>query len=210
MATLLLISQVEPNPGPQTRTGTEFESILKDIHDKLSKMDSLDEKLDKVCSDMDNIKAWQSHIDEQIQTLNQENQRLNNSIMKLTEQNKQLTETNQAMQTRLIDYEARGRRNNLIFRGVEKAKDRESWQDSERKVKALIRDKLDLNTDTIEIQRAHRLGANAIIVNFLKFKDREVIFKRKKNAGWFGCTSRGRFPSGDQGNKAEADESNRR
>ena len=37
-----------------------------------------------------------------------------------------------------------------------------------------------LNTDSIEIQRAHRLGANAIIVNFLNFKDRENILKRKK------------------------------
>ena len=56
------------------------------------------------------------------------------------------------------DLENRSRRNNLCFEGIEESFKNESWEESEDKVKSLIATKLNLNTENIVIERAHRVG----------------------------------------------------
>ena len=86
------------------------------------------------------------------------------------------------------DLENRSRRSNLCFEGIDEvAKDaNETWQQSEDKVKTIISDKLELDSDDIPIERAHRVGARkdrkprTIVVKFLRYKDREKVLKSRR------------------------------
>ena len=180
ISALLICAQVETNPGPITRGNGGDASILAEINEKLSKMDTLDAKLDRLCNDVSSIRSWQTEIDGKIELMNQENAQLNEAVSKLVEQNEALTKTNKQMQEKLLDQEARSRQQNLIFHGMKKNGKKETWEQSELAVRKLMKDKLKLDSDNIEIHRAHRLGADSIIVNFLKYKDREEVLKRKK------------------------------
>lgn len=170
------MANIESNPGPGTRSNPT-DSVLNDISEKLSKMN---EKMDRLCNDVSNIRAWQTHVDQKMESLNHENKQLNEAVGSLVDQNERLLRDNKEMANKLVDYEARSRRNNLIFRGIKKETDKESWEQSENLVREILRDKLEMDSGKIEINRAHRLGGNAIIVNFLKYKDREQIMKNKK------------------------------
>lgn len=86
------------------------------------------------------------------------------------------------------DYlENQSRRNNLIFEGIEESA-RESWADTEGKVRKIISEKLKLDAGAMHIERAHRSGKpdqradkkRPIVVKFLNFKDRELILKKRK------------------------------
>ena len=63
--------------------------------------------------------------------------------------------------------------------------DKESWEESQRKVRKYISDKLTLDESKIEIQRAHRLqGRNRprpVIVKFSRHKDKDLILKKYKS-----------------------------
>jgi len=84
-----------------------------------------------------------------------------------------------------VDYiENQSRRNNLIFDGIKDDK-KETWEQSEVKVKEVLKTKLRLNTDAIEIERAHRNGRpgdrpRPIVVKFSRFKDKQSILRHAK------------------------------
>ena len=59
------------------------------------------------------------------------------------------------LEYRSIDIETRSRRNNLIFRGLQENNDIENCEEI---IKAMISEKLNINTENMYIQRAHRLG----------------------------------------------------
>ena len=87
--------------------------------------------------------------------------------------------------------EDRNRRNNLRVDGV-RENEGESWNETEIKVKKLLRDRLKI--DDVIIERAHRMGKKnkdkprTIIFKLLSYKDKERIMKNRKmlkNTGIF-------------------------
>lgn len=84
-----------------------------------------------------------------------------------------------------VDYlEAQSKRNNLIIDGIPESK-RESWQDTENKVRQVLSEKLGMNMDAVEVERAHRMGETtdggrhrSIIVKFFRWKDKEDVMAR--------------------------------
>ncbi|XP_019625427.1 PREDICTED: uncharacterized protein LOC109470791 [Branchiostoma belcheri] len=84
-----------------------------------------------------------------------------------------------------LDYiENQSRRNNLIFDGIKDDR-KETWEQSETKVKEVLRNKLRLNTDNIKIERAHRNGKpgdrpRPIVVKLLRYKDKQNILRQAK------------------------------
>lgn len=84
-----------------------------------------------------------------------------------------------------VDYlEAQSKRNNLIIDGIPETK-RESWQDTENKVRQVLSEKLGINMDAVEVERAHRMGETtvggrhrSIIVKFFRWKDKEDVMAR--------------------------------
>ncbi|XP_046358682.2 uncharacterized protein LOC124136730 [Haliotis rufescens] len=72
------------------------------------------------------------------------------------------------------------RRNNLIFHGVPRGNETESWTDCELIVKNVLRDDLQL-LDDVNIQRAHRITkGKAIIVKLADDKDKHAILRASK------------------------------
>lgn len=85
-----------------------------------------------------------------------------------------------------LDYlENQSRRNNIRISGLKEERN-ETWSDTEEKVKSLLNEKLELPTDEITIERAHRTGKSyagkprQIVAKFLNYKDREMAIQASK------------------------------
>ena len=71
-------------------------------------------------------------------------------------------------------------RENLVFYGISESN---AYEDSELLVRRFIQQQMNINTDNIEIERAHRMGqkrngqVRPIVVKFLRYKDKENVRK---------------------------------
>ena len=61
------------------------------------------------------------------------------------------------IKSKLVDLENRSRRNNLRFEGIAE-EDEEDWNKCEEKNRKIVKEKLDIDTDSSSIERAHRAG----------------------------------------------------
>ena len=104
------------------------------------------------------------------------------SVRCLSEQSKVTHDEVKLLRYKSIDAEARSRRSNLIFRGMPE----QFNEDPLAIIKNFLSDKLDLDSDEVYIQRAHRIGRvqrrrygpvkhRPIIVAFRDFQDVEMI-----------------------------------
>lgn len=85
---------------------------------------------------------------------------------------------------KFAELEDRNRRNNLRFDNVSEENENETWDESERKVKEVIKE-IGLDSKNIKIERAHRVGSKrvgrknrTIVVKFLDYKDRADVIKK--------------------------------
>ena len=87
----------------------------------------------------------------------------------------------EAATLRIDSLEDHSRRNNLRFEGLPE-NDQENWEQSENKVRKLLKEKLGFE-DSLQIERAHRIGkpqfgkVRPIVAKFLRFSDRSVILR---------------------------------
>ena len=88
-----------------------------------------------------------------------------------------------------IDYlENQSRRNNVIIDGLTQDNSYESWSDTEQKVREFMTNKLKIDSKSIEIERAHRIGPvkqdsenpRQIVVKLLRYKDKELIMSKAR------------------------------
>ena len=103
---------------------------------------------------------------------------------------RKLKSENEEMLAKVTELEDRSRRNNLRFDGISEVDD-ESWEESERRVKLFISNKLNIDTDKLNIERCHRVGPKregrnrTIICKFLNYKNRdEILNKYVKEKLW--------------------------
>lgn len=84
------------------------------------------------------------------------------------------------------DYlEGQSKRKNVIIDGIPESPG-ESWEESEYKVRELLRTELQMDEERIEVERAHRMGngrgadkPRQIVVKFLRFKDKTAVMGRR-------------------------------
>ena len=94
-----------------------------------------------------------------------------------------------ALEEKIDNLENRERRNNLIFFGLEDARngEHETWDEVGEKVKLFVREKLGVGLGDGDIVRAHRLGkglGKPVIAKFANWRKREeILTTRKKLAG---------------------------
>ena len=109
--------------------------------------------------------------------------RVNNvetKVSALSEDNISMNKRMKTLEYRSIDAEARSRRNNLLFRGIPEVY---LVENCEALVRQFLRNELDIDTSSMYIQRAHRLGKfqndtiRPIIVCFRDYPDVETILK---------------------------------
>jgi hypothetical protein len=106
------------------------------------------------------LKTKTDQLQKQCTSLQKENQELKGMINELSLK---------------CDYlENHSRRNNLLFFGLRKDFDRESWGDCEEIVREAISDGMGIS-EYIDIERAHRTKNNAIVVKLLSFKQKNPI-----------------------------------
>ena len=65
-----------------------------------------------------------------------------------------------------------------------KEHNKESWEECERRVHSMLKERLDI--ENVEIERAHRAGRKnknkprTIVCNLLRFKDKQSILRKAK------------------------------
>jgi len=130
-------------------------------------------------SDLDQINGKVQDIFCTVNDLKTENR-------KLKEQNDTLKHDVANLTSKLDRLEGHSRRNNLRFNGIPGSA-RESWNESEQKVRAFIKHDLNLpDLEHVEIERAHRSQGGksshtpSIIVKFTKFKDKSIVLDKAK------------------------------
>lgn len=139
-------------------------------------MEANDKRIDRILCDVQDLKSSLEYTQGQVQSLME---------LQLDDQLDRIKNDIEAIKDKVDDLENRSRRNNLCFDGVDESVS-ENWAQSEAKVKNVLKDNLDLNQDEIEIERAHRVGpkregkTRSIVAKFLNYKDREKVFKSKR------------------------------
>ena len=89
------------------------------------------------------------------------------------------------IKNKLVDLEDRSRRNNLRINEIKEGKN-ETWEECEKRINCFLREKLDMDTDEIWIERAHRVGEKKhgqerqTVVQFKQFKQVRYFKKLKE------------------------------
>ncbi|XP_075747190.1 uncharacterized protein LOC142804298 [Rhipicephalus microplus] len=181
---LLLVGDVETNPGPPTG------------EDLLTELQKLSAGQNKLISDMQEIKNQLKTTDVTITDLCKRITDLEKHCTALTSMCTELVDlktlTNEMihkicnLESRVDDSENRSRRNNFIFYGIPDTTKTETYSDSEEIIICHCSDTLQLTIPPSEIERAHRLGRfsenriRPIIVKFQSFKTKELILSNSR------------------------------
>ena len=84
---------------------------------------------------------------------------------------------------KLVELEDRSRRNTIRIDGI-KEHNKESWEECERRIHSMLKERLDI--ENVEIERAHRAGRKSknkprtIACKLLRFKDKQTILRKVK------------------------------
>ena len=134
----------------------------------------MDRKFDTLDQSINDLKSENVKLSDQ-------NEKLPGKEDKLTTQVTELEISTNSLNEKHEQLESQSRRQNLILYDI-KESDKETWEQSEQKVRDYIRDDLQLDDTDIIIERAHRLnGKNKprpLIVKFSFFKDNEIVLKK--------------------------------
>ena len=110
-----------------------------------------------------------------------DNKRTTNERLK--NMDKERHEFGEFIERKFAEMEDRNRRNNLRFDHIEEIAETETWEESEAKVREVIKD-LGFDESKIKIERAHRVGNRrmgkrhrTIVAKFLNYKDRVTYYK---------------------------------
>ncbi|MEW8542408.1 MAG: hypothetical protein AB2693_02655 [Candidatus Thiodiazotropha sp.] len=137
-------------------------SILVDIRNEVRhmnrKFDRLEKSVDSIMKDNKKFKAQNRELKEQVEDLSVALEKLDKKSAEIEQKNERI--------------EAQSRRQNLKFHGIPES-NKESWDESEKKVRDYISEELEINGTQIKIERAHRLRSRKnpkpIIVKFSFF-----------------------------------------
>ncbi|XP_065650983.1 uncharacterized protein LOC136079190 [Hydra vulgaris] len=167
-------------------------TIMKLFSDRIDKLES---KISVMQEENKNLKNEVSDLKKSVEFVSDkyENLLLEIDVSKKTAMSSvyQLNDTkinienDNVIKDKLAELEDRSRRNNLRFNGIEE-KEIETWQETESKIREILKTKLGLNGN-IEIERAHRVGKKVmgvkrinrtIVVKFLNYKDKNAILDK--------------------------------
>ena len=164
------------------------ESVLPTLFDSL--VNSLNSRIDEVLSSTSSIKASLEYSQKEIEDLKLLEAKLNEAYEKVDK----IVSDIDAQQLKTEYLENQSRRNDIRVNGIE-ASEKETWQDSEEKVKMPDREKLGMD---ITIERAHRVekrggkakkkGPRTIVCRLRDWKQREEVLlkaRREKPEGLF-------------------------
>ena len=160
---------ITSNPPSEARMVQLLQDALKPIQVQSK---SIQDKLEELIASHELSESEHEYFHTSINLLKAENKDMQERMTHMEQENKILKE-------RLIHQESHSRRNNLRFHGLPESK----FDNAEEKVLHFLRSH-GMNFHPRSIERAHRLGnyssgrTRPVIVRFLHFKDREVIWRK--------------------------------
>ena len=176
-------------PEVQERTLAAVETLLSNaITPLMLKLDNQEKKLDHLTKTFESQTAAIKNVQSELNILRQENhakiENLKNDIKKQGTEFKTVKDEVKSLRAevaelqadksnskrKLIDLEARGRRNNLLFFGIPEDKE----EKAEEVLQKFIKDELKINSAP-KFQRVHRLGRKAPSPNIGRGKPRPII-----------------------------------
>lgn len=129
---------------------------------------------------LDKILAGITRLDTKTDKTNTNLENLTKQIENLKQENSSLKQTVTKLETKLDYLENQSRRNNIILFGL-KESDNEDWNETEEKVIEVAQQYFQLNLNTNDIERAHRIGYNKrnrpIVVKFLNYKTKNFLIR---------------------------------
>lgn len=151
--------------------------IMRAISSLSSKFDHFSTKIGSLEENLRSVADQTSGLQDQIANIAEENARI-------LAENASLKDTIGRLEAKIDATESQSRRCNLIFHGLPKSVENETWDDCEEMVQRTVREKMNLSED-IDIERAHRLRTSAqpqpIIVKFSSYKAKTKILNAKKS-----------------------------
>lgn len=183
---LILAGDVEKNPGPVRGKRGVSDTMFR------SERTTRQTTLFGVSA---NSELKEPHTLTQIESLQKEVMNLRGLVEKCVEAVERLEHENAELRERHDRMENQNRRDNLVFYGIPES-DRETWEESEKKVRDHVTKHLDMDrakSDVeLPIERAHRVGKRStgrerpVVVRFTRWKDKEEILQkaRQKTREW--------------------------
>ena len=133
----------------------------------------MNKKFDKMEKIVNDLKRDNKYLKQQNQEMSKQINELKTSFFRLESRTTEAERKHEHL-------EAMSRRDNLKFFGIED-QEKETWEQSEDKVREYMRKELNLDDSEIKIERAHRLpnksSPRPIIVKFSFYKDRETVLR---------------------------------
>ena len=157
-----------------------FMTHIERLEKKIDEVKEENTVLKNKVNQMENSAMFQSEVfDEKMRELLNSDRSGDDNIKKEIEE----------IKNNIDELEDRSRRNNLRIVGVKEDRD-ENWDQTEEKVKELIKENLQITTE-VKIERAHRVGSKKykdgtknhkrpIVVKFLSYKDKANVLNRYK------------------------------
>ena len=150
--------------------------VVKEI---LTGIETMSSTLQQILSRMEKQEERADALERRVQQQSEEMKALSEEVRGLREEKSEWRAQYDEVRERLIDQEARARRNNILIHGVEEGG---QGEDVVRVVKELIGRRMKVEGDVI-IERAHRIGGRRqgpgkprpVIVKFLQYQQREKV-----------------------------------
>jgi hypothetical protein len=138
------------------------------------------QRIDKIMEEINGFKEslefTQKNTEEELKNSDKKIKVLEEEIDKL----KEIPRWGEEIKNKMVEQEDRSRRNNLRFEGIPETEG-ESWDDCANKVVNFLQERLQMKTDFICIERAHRGGRTVqgkprvIVAKFLNYNDKSSI-----------------------------------
>ncbi|XP_033749216.1 uncharacterized protein LOC117333908 [Pecten maximus] len=179
----------QPSPPTPTSNPSKMESIITDIYNKLSKLDTLDNIMSRLSAIETRFGKLENAITAIKQEMTTQGERLegvemNNSLLEerlnQVEQERDIArECCNDLHESMLEMQTRSMKDNLIFGGIEETG---TGEDSEQVVKDFIKTELGIS-DEVEFHVVHRLRQRddgkprSIVAKFVNRKDRERVLR---------------------------------
>lgn len=156
--------------GANLEGGQNMTEILLEIRRDVKCMNKKFDSMEKTVGD---LKKDNKQLKQQNESMSRQITDLTTSIIKLESRTAEIERKNEQI-------EAQSRRDNLKFYGIAD-ETKESWEQSEVKIREYIKTELNIDESNVKIERAHRLPSKTsprpIIAKFSFYKDKETILK---------------------------------
>jgi len=174
---------------------SDFKEILLSVHEKLKKLDKLDaieRRLDVMDTDIRDIKHSLDYQYESMEDMRHSQTNVDNRLKDIEDKFEDVLKIKTKLEAEIVDVKARSMRNNLLFFNVPEKPEENPIEVVHNFLENYL--KIEDSAHSIEIDRAHRLGAfrrgssqpRPLVAKFLKYQDKEMA---RKNAHQLKGTS---------------------